>query len=95
MDTSSVAASTRLVGNNVGRNLINIYRSNIYIEVIYDRSNLYIYICKTGVKQEKSIYTCIYLYIYIDHKHIMHTYYIPSRSKAGVIYIHIYTYIYI
>jgi hypothetical protein len=50
MDTSSVAASTRLVGNHVGRNLINIYRSNIYI-------------CKTGVKQEKSIYTCIYIYI--------------------------------
>jgi hypothetical protein len=25
----------------------------------------------------------MYIYIHIDHKHIMHTYYIQSRSKAG------------
>ncbi len=30
------------------------------------------------------IYLCIYMCVYINHEHIMHTYYIYTSSKAGV-----------
>ena len=39
------------------------------------------------------MYTHIYTYLPIDNEHIMHAYYIKSRSKAGVKYIYIYIYI--